>query len=108
VPIICLAPDENTMSAEKTRAAQKQTAEAVQKGVQKAVAMFEDIRKRESTHSSTATLHYKVLEPANPILSPETEEGRREDWALLAHWSVKGHSKVPSCVILRVRACELR
>jgi len=89
VPVLCVAPDKYTMSAEPTRAEQAETASLVQSLVHKAVDAFSD-----------PGVHFQILRP-DPQISDPAEDP--EDWAVLAHWSVKGHTKVAGALVEAIK-----
>jgi len=89
-PIVCLAPDENTMSAESSRKGQAETSALVQTAVYCAVEEFGD-----------AQTHFVILRPYPELLDPEDEN--KADWALLSHWSVQGHSKVAAALVTSIQ-----
>merc|ERR1740130_1069035 len=61
----------------------------MQAGVMKAVETYR-------ANSNDTNIFYRLLEPNPSVQDPELEP--KVDWALLAHWSVKGHSKVASAL----------
>jgi len=81
------------MSAELTREDQAETSALVQSGVLKA---FEAVKK-----SGDENVHYEILRPDPAITDPAEETGK--DWALVAHWSVQGHSKVAGALVKAIQ-----
>lgn len=87
--ILCVAPDEFTMSAEPDRDGQRDTSHLVQLAVSKAVQDCAD-----------PNVHYRILSPTIQIEDPAKTPV--EDWAMLAHWSVKGHTKVAGALVAAI------
>jgi len=93
VPILCVAPDQETVSMERTREGQARTSQRLQECVAAAIALA-------ASQHDIKDVHFKVL--AAGLQDPE-ESQEKSDWALLGHWSSEGHLKV---AVAMVRAIQ--
>jgi len=92
-PVVLLAPNETTMSAESTTEEQAYTAGLVQRGVRLAHVAFSAWCVKNG-HEPNASFH--VLRPTPAISNPDVDPS---EWGLLRHWSVKGHQKVARALV---------
>ena len=92
-PILMLAPNATTMSAESTPEEQAYTAGLVQRGVRHAYETFREWCKK---NKRDANVSFHILEPSPAIANPKEDPS---EWGLLRHWSVKGHTKVARALV---------
>lgn len=93
VPVLCLKPNDTMMSSELNREAQAMTGKLVRENVTKAVAEYNEEHPDHQVSDA-------MFDPQPGLSDPASKDPQdMKDWALLGHWSVKGHTAVANSLV---------